>query len=338
VGGPARIGEAVPEDAARKRTGGGAVLLENGRDQVDHLHVVVRADVALGVGRHDAHAQDGRVVVVGDAFGSSGYLMGKDSLNRAYSIFNANDNYVYFGTVNGGTEHENTLVLRDGNVGIGATDPGENLVVGVDIGSFSGSRITIADTTGFPGLNIGESNNDRAFQLFNRTNSYLYFGTLNGGVIYNNTLVLRDGEVGIGTSSPSYKLDVNGDINAQGAVRCNGTNICSDLRYKHSIVPIENALDKLQSINGVYYNWDTDQFPDKNFKVARDVGVIAQEMESVFPELISEDDEGYKAVDYAKFSAVLLEAVKEQQQQISTLQSQINDLQKVLQSDPPGSE
>ena len=62
------------------------------------------------------------------------------------------------------------------------------------------------------------------------------------------------------------------------------------------------------------------------------IGVIAQEVEAVLPELVSEDENGYKAVAYDKISAVLVEAIKEQQKQIDELQKKIIELEEIINS------
>lgn len=135
-------------------------------------------------------------------------------------------------------------------------------------------------------------------------------------------VMLKNGNTGLGISSPTVTLDVAGDINASGSV-----NQSSDARYKKNIKPIDNALSKVRQINGVYYNWRTDEFPQKKFGSEQQIGVIAQDIEIMFPELVTTDSNGYKSVNYAKLTPVLIEAVKEQQKQIETLQQKTNQLQ-----------
>jgi hypothetical protein len=95
----------------------------------------------------------------------------------------------------------------------------------------------------------------------------------------------------------------------------------SDKRYKENIKPIESPIEKVKSIRGVTFQWNEKSHKETGKK---DVGVIAQEVEEVLPEIVQTRDNGYKAVDYQKLTAVLIEAVKEQQKQIDELKSIIN--------------
>ena len=72
--------------------------------------------------------------------------------------------------------------------------------------------------------------------------------------------------------------------------------------------------------------WRKDEFKDKNFPENRRVGLIAQEVEKVLPEVVDTDNEGFKSVEYAKMVPLLIEAMKEQQKQIEHLKIQIKEL------------
>lgn len=112
------------------------------------------------------------------------------------------------------------------------------------------------------------------------------------------------------------------NITATGTVTAAcGVLSCSDVRYKKNISEIPSVLEKLNKISGVYYDWDTDNFSDMGFTNDRQVGVIAQELEAVFPELVQTKDDGYKVVAYDKLAPVVLQAVKEQQDMIQDLQA-----------------
>ena len=95
----------------------------------------------------------------------------------------------------------------------------------------------------------------------------------------------------------------------------------SDKRYKENIKPIESPIEKVKAISGVTFEWNEKSHKETGKK---DVGVIAQEVEEVLPEIVQTRDNGYKAVDYQKLTAVLIEAVKDQQKQIDELKSIIN--------------
>jgi dihydroorotase len=102
----------------------------------------------------------------------------------------------------------------------------------------------------------------------------------------------------------------------------------SDLSLKKDIVPISNSLDKIEKLNGVYFNWKSNDEPS--------IGLIAQDVEKVFPQAVSTNsDTGLKSVDYGKLVAPLIEAVKTQQGQIDVLKAsamESNDYAKTLQT------
>ncbi|WP_374033489.1 tail fiber domain-containing protein [Bdellovibrio bacteriovorus] len=154
------------------------------------------------------------------------------------------------------------------------------------------------------------------------------FRVLVGGA--EQMVVASSGNVGVGQTSPSYKMHVNGTV-AGTAAYVN----TSDERLKKNITVIEGALEKILRLNGVYFDWRSDEFPDWNFEQSHDVGVIAQEVEKVFPEAVRTDDKGYKAVAYSKLVPPLIEAAKEVNikcemslLQIRELQDKVAELQK----------
>lgn len=145
------------------------------------------------------------------------------------------------------------------------------------------------------------------------------------GTFYNLVLNPNGGNVGIGTTAPTTKLYVNGDITANSIA---GT---SDIRFKTNIRPVLNALNKVKALRGVYYNWNQIAFPEKEFGAQNELGFIAQEVEKVVPEIVSKDNtaEAYRSVKYDKLVALLVEAIKEQQKQIDSLKIKVNKLSRV---------
>jgi hypothetical protein len=136
-------------------------------------------------------------------------------------------------------------------------------------------------------------------------------------VTNNSNIFNNGGNVGIGTTTPTVKLEVNGRLKTQGI------NELSDARYKKDIQTLTNALANIEKLRGVSYDWKQAEFPEKNFEAKHQIGLIAQELELVYPELVNTDADGYKSVDYSKLVAVLIEAVKEQQAQINALTSNL---------------
>jgi hypothetical protein len=130
------------------------------------------------------------------------------------------------------------------------------------------------------------------------------------------------GDVSIGQT-----LNVVGNTLVQGTISAFGDVIAyssSDARLKDNITVIESPLEKVSKINGVSFNWNDKQTAYEVGK--KDIGVIAQEIEEVLPELVTTRDNGYKAVRYEKIVALLIEAVKEQQTQINNLTDKLNNL------------
>jgi hypothetical protein len=112
-------------------------------------------------------------------------------------------------------------------------------------------------------------------------------------------------------------LAVTGAITATGDVTAFYT---SDRNLKQNIVNIDNSLDKVSKLNGVYYNWTKEALEkNKHLVDEKEVGVIAQDVEAVLPELVATREDGSKAVRYERLCAVLIESVKELKKEIEEL-------------------
>ena len=107
----------------------------------------------------------------------------------------------------------------------------------------------------------------------------------------------------------SGSVEVSGDVTAFST---------SDERLKDNVTPIGSAIDKINQIGGYEFDWN-----NSSEHSGHDVGVIAQEIEKVLPEVVVDRDTGYKAVRYEKIVALLIQAIKEQQLQIDELKSKI---------------
>ena len=148
-----------------------------------------------------------------------------------------------------------------------------------------------------------------AFMSFHRSGYY----AVNFGLDPDN--VIRLG--GWSASANRMQLDMSGNVTFAGDVTA-----YSDARIKTNVQTIENALDKTLKLRGVTYNRTDSE--DTSTKV----GVIAQEILEVIPEVVNQDASGMYNVSYGNLTAVLIEAIKEQQKQIDELKEIINGLTK----------
>ncbi len=113
-----------------------------------------------------------------------------------------------------------------------------------------------------------------------------------------------------------------------GPVFCNsGAWSGSDIRWKRNITEIHDELSNILTLKPVTYQWRTDEFPKMSFTNDVQIGLVAQDVEKVFPNLVMTDNNGYKSVSYEKLSVILLEGIKEQQKQIESYKSQLQSLQ-----------
>ena len=106
----------------------------------------------------------------------------------------------------------------------------------------------------------------------------------------------------------------------------NGCKFCQEknITVKDIKEKIPNALSSIIKLNGYRFDWKEDK--TKLFVLKEDVGVIAQEVAEVFPELARTNEDGFMSVRYQGLTAVLIEAIKEQQGQIEELKRQIEYL------------
>ncbi|MDH3652358.1 MAG: tail fiber domain-containing protein [Saprospiraceae bacterium] len=138
------------------------------------------------------------------------------------------------------------------------------------------------------------------------------------GASTNQQMIITDnGSVGVGTTNPLYLFQVgeNGD---GSEARANVWSILSDRRWKTALKQLPSTLENVGAIGGYYYHWK--EGADKS----RQIGFMAQEIEAVYPEIVSKDSEGYLSVDYSKMTPILLQAIKEQQAIIEKQQNQID--------------
>jgi hypothetical protein len=97
----------------------------------------------------------------------------------------------------------------------------------------------------------------------------------------------------------------------------------SDVRLKKNIQPYSPVLDKLVQLQPVTYDWRVEEYPQFRFPSNRATGLIAQEVEKVFPDMVSTDEGGYKRVNYGELSYLMLQAIRELKVEKDELQEEM---------------
>ncbi|MBZ5545255.1 MAG: tail fiber domain-containing protein [Acidobacteriia bacterium] len=169
------------------------------------------------------------------------------------------------------------------------------------------------------GLNIGSTGNFPGGGGASTVNYGLHSYVTGADLNYPG--VFMGGNVGIGTDTPLDPLQVLGNIRVgtsgtNGCVkRFDGTAIAgacsSDARLKTDVQPLQPVLNQLAQLTPVHFSWKADEFPEMHFGRERSYGLIAQEVEKLFPEMVGQDERGYKTVDYTRLPLLLLQAVRE---------------------------
>ena len=143
--------------------------------------------------------------------------------------------------------------------------------------------------------------------------------------VYGNTEI-SGGYIGIGVPEEevTHALTLPNNSDASGQVKANAFVTYSSLRYKNNIQPITNPLDKIAKMRGVTYNWKDSGEPD--------VGLIAEEVIDILPEIVSFEKNGHDAfgIDYSKLTSLLLESIKAQQNMIEGQNKKIQALEEKL--------
>ncbi|NJO91310.1 MAG: hypothetical protein HC831_21865, partial [Chloroflexia bacterium] len=222
-------------------------------------------------------------------------------------------NSIFIGTRSGyncGESYSNTFIGdRTGSLGAAGN---ENTLIGsaagMNIGGssnvFIGAGAGVANTSGSNNVFIGtgaggqEEGSDRLYIANSNTADPLIFGNFAEGLV-----------------------QVSGNLYASGEVASN-----SDIRLKENIIPLVSGLDIVMALKGYYYNWNEDAKKQKKLSDRTQLGFIAQEVEKVVPEIVTTAPNGYKAINYTKLTPILVEAIKDQQAQIETLEAENRNL------------
>jgi hypothetical protein len=226
-------------------------------------------------------------------------------------------------------------ILNTGNVGIGTTTPAAKLHIA---GPDPVTTLLLENTSANNGANVimykNQGVNQGYIGLGSSGSNDMYisaYGTTNSINLYNNDVlsmrILPNGNVGIGTTTPSHKLYVNGTSGGT-----NAWDNVSDKRLKKDVLSIENGLDKVMALRPITFNWNKTVNPELKLDDRNHLGFLAQEVETVLPQVVSTADDAMKtkSVAYSDIVPVLTKAIQEQQAIIEAQQKQIDKLTKMV--------
>ena len=150
------------------------------------------------------------------------------------------------------------------------------------------------------------------YTMENRTGQFLYYTPQN--------FIWHVG-VSAGSATPVASITNTGSFWVIGDITA---YYSSDINLKENIKPISNALEKLKTIDGVTYDWKDEYLAKQTSPYSRkqDIGVIAQQIETIMPEIVATRDDGTKAVKYERIVALLIEAVKELSAEVEKLKKE----------------
>ena len=274
---------------------------------------------------------DGDIIFRGNDGGSAGTVaFTLDMSEGGKAIFNA-----------GATFDTNTLVVDASNnrVGIGENSPDNTLHVNSGTANIASKfestdeevRVQLKDSTGTAFI---ASRNDLRFG--NDLSTERMRINVNGHVLIGTTSVQGVGGISFQEASTGYTIQQNMDGTSGGAdlivFRRNSAqigsinqsstnavsyNTSSDARLK-DVTGSARGLDVINNLNPVAYNWKADNHADE--------GLIAQEVEELVPNAVNQDEDGYYSMDYSKLVTHLVKGMQEQQEQIESLKSEIENL------------
>ena len=212
--------------------------------------------------------------------------------------------------------YEALTIDDSGNVGINCNSPSSTYKLDVN------GTLNVSGVSYFNGA--ASVKRDIYLHTFHPTNAvsfrFVCYPQTIQGVVANTFQLFKYGATS-GDGTEIFRIyESDGDLNYKGNIVASNVTARSDLRKKTNITTIDDSLEKIQQMRGVYYN--------KKDEKTRNVGFIAQHLESALPEVVDTNthDERYKSVSYGNITAILIEGMKSQQSTIASMLSSISTL------------
>jgi hypothetical protein len=275
----------------------------------------------------------------------AGRAVTPDGLKDGYQ---GSTNVATLGTIGTGTWEATDVAVAHG--GTGASTLTQN---GVLIGNGT-SAVTAVDLSTDGAIVVGDGSGNPTSLDIGSSSGITILGTIATGVWEGTTIAVDQGGTGVttmtalknalddetwtfanavnidattsSTNKTSGALIVDGGVGVAENIHAGGDVVAyasSDERLKDNIEVIESSLDKVGEIRGITFNWNEDS-PEWAKERGRDVGVIAQEVQKVLPEIVVERTNGYLGVDYKRLIPLLIESIKELKQEVEDLKKKVN--------------
>lgn len=272
------------------------------------------------------YADDGRI-----SFHDNLFQHNTQGFTNAVNITSGAEKSIVYGNdyrdnPTGSNSATNKALVVDGTIGIGTTNPGASLQIDHS-GSGSKGLWLKSGSNATDGITVeadGITTSSYALLIYDSPDNKMWLDYT--GKAYFG------GSVGIGTTSPTSELHVDGDIEASSLIgggdlesTVNGVIQIktSDKKLKKKVKTIKDALEDVTKLRGVTFNWK-----DPKQGTGSEYGLVAQEVQKVFPDLVTKTGKGYLSVRYSSMVAILVQAMKEQQSQIEKLEKEMAKLKK----------
>ena len=230
------------------------------------------------------------------------------------------------------------------NYGLYGKATGPNSTNSTNHGVLATASGSGSSTGGATNYGASATSSGNGYSTSYKNTNYGVYAAASGNYAYNYAVRAaasgtNSTNYGIYASGSTYAGYFDGAVYVKGSITYTGSCTSSDERLKKNVQQLGGALDKVLKLRGVSYYWknadelkampntmEDDSTLHYEFNDKKQIGVIAQEIETILPELVSTDNNGYKAVDYSKLTPVLIEAMKEQQAIIESQQKEIDEL------------